>query len=114
LDCDRNHQPNQTAARVPDEITASEDLPTRFKLDGSQLDVLCHATATVPWIPAPPFKPAARYMSPVAAQHIESAYKWSRQPKGLLGDELGYELSPPGQNKQENIHAETFNDQPNT
>ncbi len=44
-------------------------------------------------------KPAARYMSPVAAEHIESAYSWSRQPKGLLGDELGYELSLPGQNK---------------
>lgn len=40
-------------------------------------------------------KPAARYLSRVAAQHIESAYRWSKQPKGLVGDELGLELCPP-------------------
>jgi hypothetical protein len=29
----------------------------------------------------------------------------TRQPKVLLGDELGYELSPPGQNKQASEHT---------
>jgi uncharacterized protein len=90
-----------------------------FKLDGLQLDVLCHAmthhsngavdadpTVQTCWdadrldLGRVGIKPAARYMSPEAAQHIESAYAWSRQPKGLLGDALGFELSPPAQNKQ--------------
>ena len=35
-------------------------------------------------------------LSFVASQYIESAYNWSSQPKGLLGDKLGYELSSPG------------------
>ena len=48
---------------------------------------------------------AARHRSLVAVRYIESAYSWSRQPKGLLGDELGYELSLPGQNKQAREHT---------
>jgi hypothetical protein len=45
-------------------------------------------------------KSTAKYLSPVASQHIESAYNWSRQPKRLLG-ELGFELSLPGKTKQD-------------
>ena len=45
-------------------------------------------------------KPTAKYLSPVASQHIESAYNWSRQPKRLLG-ELGSELSSPGRTTQD-------------
>ena len=85
-----------------------------FKLDSLQLDVLCHAmthhsdgavdldpTIQTCWdadrldLGRVGIKPAAKYLSPVAAQHIESAYNWSRQPKGLNG-ELGFELSPMG------------------
>jgi len=39
--------------------------------------------------------PVARHRSLEAATHIESAYNWSRQPKGLFGD-LGFEFSPQG------------------
>jgi hypothetical protein len=104
-----------------------------FKLDGLELDVLCHAmthhsngavnadpTVQTCWdadslgLGRVGVMPAARHRSLESATHIESAYSWNRQPRGLLGDALGFELSPPGQNKQENIHAETFNDQPNT
>jgi uncharacterized protein len=96
-----------------------------FKLDGFQLDVLCHAMAhhsngavdTDPTVQTcwdadrldlgrVGIMPAARHRSLEAATHIESAYSWSRQPKGLLGDELGYELSPPGQNKQASEHTQ--------
>ena len=45
-------------------------------------------------------KPAAKYLSSVASQHIESAYNWSRQPKSLLG-ELSFELSSPGRTTQD-------------
>jgi hypothetical protein len=51
-------------------------------------------------------KRATGYQPPWADTHIESAYSWSRQPKGLLGDELGYELSPLGQNKQAREHTQ--------
>jgi uncharacterized protein len=96
-----------------------------FKLDGLQLDVLCHAmthhsngavdadpTVQTCWdadrldLGRVGIKPAARYLSLEAATHIESAYSWSRQPKGLFGDELEYELSPPGQNKQAREHTQ--------
>ena len=96
-----------------------------FKLDGLQLDVLCHAmthhsngavdadpTVQTCWdadrldLGRVGIKPAARYLSLEAATHIESAYSWSRQPKGLFGDELGYEFSPPGQNKQAREHTQ--------
>lgn len=69
-----------------------------FKLDGLQMDVLCHAmthhsegavhadpTIQTCWdadrldLGRVGIKPAARFLSPVAAQHIESAYKWSRR-----------------------------------
>jgi hypothetical protein len=36
----------------------------------------------------------------VAAKRIKSAYNWSRQPKGLLG-ELSFELSSPGRTTQD-------------
>jgi hypothetical protein len=45
-------------------------------------------------------KPPARYLSLEAATHIESAYNWSRQPKGLFG-ELGFEHSSPGRITQD-------------
>jgi hypothetical protein len=45
-------------------------------------------------------KPVAKYLSSVASQHIESAYNWSRQPKGVLG-ELGLELPLPGRTTQD-------------
>jgi uncharacterized protein len=96
-----------------------------FKLDGSQLDVLCYAmthhsngavdadpTAQTCWgadrldLGRAGIKSAARYLSPAAAQRIESAYAWGRQPKGLVGDELGLELSPQGQNKQAREHTQ--------
>ena len=72
-----------------------------FQLDSFQLDVLCHAMThhsggavdsdptiqtcwdadrlDLGWVG---IKPAAKYLSPVASQHIESAYYWSRQPRG--------------------------------
>ena len=69
-----------------------------FKLDGLQLDILCHAmthhsngavdadpTVQTCWdadrldLGRVGIKPAARYLSSVAAIHIESAYLWSRQ-----------------------------------
>jgi uncharacterized protein len=69
-----------------------------FKLDGLQLDVLCHAmthhsngavdadpTVQTCWdadrldLGRVGIKPAARYLSLEAATHIESAYLWSRQ-----------------------------------
>ena len=85
-----------------------------FQLDSFHLDVLCHAitrhsdgvvnadpTIQTCWdadrldLGLVGIKPAAKYLSPVASQHIESAYNWSRQPKRLLG-ELSFELSSPG------------------
>ena len=51
-------------------------------------------------------KRATGYQPPWAAKHIESAYSWSSQPKGLLGDELGHEPSLPGQNKQAREHTQ--------
>ena len=48
---------------------------------------------------------AARHRSLEAATH-ESAYSWSRQPKGLLGDALSFELSPLGQNKHTTEHTQ--------
>jgi uncharacterized protein len=90
-----------------------------FQLDSLQLDVLCHAmthhsngsvdsdaTVQTCWdadrldLGRVGIKPAAKYLSPVASKHIESAYNWSRQPKGLLG-ELGFELSSPGRTTQD-------------
>ena len=69
-----------------------------FKLDGLQLDVLCHAmthhsngavdadpTVQTCWdadrldLGRVGIKPAARYLSLEAATHIESAYAWSRE-----------------------------------
>ena len=69
-----------------------------FKLDGLQLDVLCHAmthhsngavdadsTVQTCWdadrldLGRVGIKPAARYLSLEAATHIESAYTWSRE-----------------------------------
>ena len=71
-----------------------------FQLDSFQLDVLCHAmthhsdglvnadpTIQTCWdadrldLGRVGIKPAAKYLSPVAAQHIESAYNWS-SPRG--------------------------------
>jgi hypothetical protein len=49
--------------------------------------------------------PAARHRSLEATTHIESAYAWSRQPKRLPGDELGFELSLPDQTKQASEHT---------
>ena len=90
-----------------------------FHLDSLQLDVLCHAmthhsdgavdadpTIQTCWdadrldLGRVGIKPAAMHLSPVASQHIESAYNWSRQPKGLLV-ELGFELSSPGRTTQD-------------
>ena len=77
-----------------------------FQLDSFQLDVLCHAithhsdgvvnadpTIQTCWdadrldLGRVGIKPAAKYLSPVASQHIESAYNWSMRHgvSGLFG-----------------------------
>ena len=125
LDC--AHQANQTVARVADQISA----PNRFKLDGLHMDVLCHTTATVPWIPTLPFKPAG----------MRTVWTWdawgSSQLLGTARSRLLHTLnlrtagagSPRGcslmsldmnflrrakTNTPQNIHGATFNDPPNT
>ena len=77
-----------------------------FQLDSFQLDVLClammhHSDGAVDVDPAIQtcwdadrldlgrmgIKPAAKYLSPIASQHIESAYNWSMRHgvSGLFG-----------------------------
>jgi len=64
--------------------TLGEDPTMKTCWDADRLDLGRVAT-----------KPAAKYQSTVASQHIKSAYNWSKQLKGLLG-ELGFELLPLG------------------
>ncbi|CAN1514716.1 hypothetical protein MCEMIEM28_00918 [Burkholderiaceae bacterium] len=88
--------------RDPDHGSRAASITTKlnerfFKLGGLQLDILCHAMThhSIGAVDADPtvqtcwdtdrldfgrvgIKTAARYLSLAAAQHIESAYRWSR------------------------------------
>ena len=84
----------QSPRRSPDNGAVDSDPTVQTCCDADRLDLSRVGIMS-----------AARHRSLVAVRHIESAYSWSSQPKGLLGDEHGYELSPPGQNKQAREHT---------